>query len=398
MVELALTMKVKLTTNKHESEALNRLCDNYTSCCNEVSDWIGEHHTLSQRKINEAVYHPLRDKYGLLAQMTQSSIRRVIASYKAIHSRMERRNGENPKRKRTAYYSTRPKYSSAGVDLLWNRDYSYSPMTGMFSLPVMGGRIKVKAQWKGTPDEYRTARFGTARLVSKRGKWYLHIPIILQVPDPTPSPKNIVGVDLGIRMLATSYDGETTVFQHGGEVKSKRGKYKRLRQQLQKRGTRSARRRLKTIGDRENRWMTDVNHQASKALVNHYDRDTMFVLEDLTGIRNATEQVRVKDRYVQVSWSFHQFRQMVEYKAKRNGQKVVFVDPVYTSQTCPKCGKIRKANRDKKRHLYVCRNCGYRSNDDRIAAMNLRHKGYDLLNSQYAASMTDGVRVQSTTL
>ena len=31
-------------------------------------------------------------------------------------------------------------------------------MTGMFSLPVMGGRIKVKAQWKGTPDEYRTAR------------------------------------------------------------------------------------------------------------------------------------------------------------------------------------------------------------------------------------------------
>ena len=42
-----------------------------------------------------------------------------------------------------------------------------------------------------------------------------------------------MGVDLGIRMLATSYDGETTVFQHGGEVKSKRGKYKRLRQQLQ---------------------------------------------------------------------------------------------------------------------------------------------------------------------
>ena len=89
---------------------------------------------------------------------------------------------------------------------------------------------------------------------------------------------------------------------------------------------------------------------------------------------------------------------MVEYKAKRNGQKVVFVDPAYTSQTCPKCGKIRKANRDKKRHLYVCRNCGYRSSGDRIAAMNLRHKGYDLLNSQYAASMTDGVRVQSTTL
>ena len=398
MAELTLTMKVKLVTGEHESQALDSLCDNYTSCCNDVSDWIGEHRTLSQRKINEAIYHPLRDRYGLLAQMTQSAIRRVIASYKTIHSRMEHRNEGNSKRKRTEYYSVRPKYSSAGVDLLWNRDYSYSPKSGMFSLPVMGGRLKVEAQWKGIPEEYRTSRFGTARLVSKHGKWYLHIPITLQVPDPTSSPKTIVGVDLGIRMLATSYDGKNTLFQRGGEVKNKRGKYKRLRQQLQKRGTRSARRRLKTIGDRENRWMTDVNHQASKALVNRYDRDTMFVLEDLTGIRDATERVRIKDRYVQVSWSFHQFRQMVEYKAKRNGQTVLSVDPAYTSQTCPKCGKIRKANRDKKRHLYVCHNCGYRSNDDRIAAMNLRHKGYDLLTSQYTASMTDSVRVQSTTL
>ena len=165
MVELTLTMKVKLTTNKHESEALDCLCDNYTSCCNEVSDWIGEHHTLSQRKINEAVYHPLRDKYGLLAQMTQSSIRRVIASYKAIHSRMERRNEGKPKGRRMACYSVKPEYSSAGVDLLWNRDYSYSSKTGMFSLPVMDGRIKVKAQWKGMPEN-------TVRHVSVPPDWY----------------------------------------------------------------------------------------------------------------------------------------------------------------------------------------------------------------------------------
>ena len=121
--------------------------------------------------------------------MTQSSIRRVIAFYKAIHSRMERRNGENLKRKRTAYYSTRPKYSSAGVDLLWNRDYSYSSMTGMFSLPVMDGRIKVKAQWKGIPDEYRTARFGTARLISKRGKCTCIFPSSYRFPTQPQAPK-----------------------------------------------------------------------------------------------------------------------------------------------------------------------------------------------------------------
>ena len=73
----------------------------------------------------------------------------------------------------------------------------------------------------------------------------------------------------------------------------------------------------------------------------------MFVLEDLTGVRSATEKVRVKNRYVSVSWAFYQFRQMLEYKAELNGQKVIVVDPKYTSQTCPKCGNIEKANRNK---------------------------------------------------
>ncbi|MCB7078789.1 transposase, partial [Caldibacillus thermoamylovorans] len=82
-----------------------------------------------------------------------------------------------------------------------------------------------------------------------------------------------------------------------------------------------------------------------------YPRGTMFVLEDLTGVRSATEKVQVKNRYVSISWAFYQFRQMLEYKAQLNGQKVIVVDPKYTSQTCPKCGHVEKANRNKKLHL-----------------------------------------------
>ncbi|MCQ4966002.1 transposase, partial [Bifidobacterium pseudocatenulatum] len=69
--------------------------------------------------------------------------------------------------------------------------------------------------------------------------------------------------------LATAYDeqGKTLFFQ-GQEVMRKRRKFKRLRQQLQSKGTKSAKRRLKKIGQRENRWMTDVNHRLSKTLVN----------------------------------------------------------------------------------------------------------------------------------
>ena len=60
--------------------------------------------------------------------------------------------------------------------------------------------------------------------------------------------------------------------------------------------------------------------------------------------------------YVSVSWAFYQFRQMLEYKAEMNGQKVIVVDPKYTSQTCPKCGHIEKGNRNKK-YTFCCKNC-----------------------------------------
>ena len=125
--------------------------------------------------------------------------------------------------------------------------------------------------------------------------------------------------------------------------------------------------------------MQDVNHQVSKALVKNNPKHTLFVLEDLSGIRNATERVRTKDRYVSVSWSFYDLEQKLIYKAKQNQSTVIKVNPRYTSQCCPVCGHIEKANRNKKLHLFACKNCGYKSNDDRIGAMNLYRMGINYL-------------------
>ena len=84
---------------------------------------------------------------------------------------------------------------------------------------------------------------------------------------------------------------------------TRHAKFLALRKELQQRGTPSARHRLKMIGQRENRWMCDVNHCISKALVENNSAGTLFVLENLSGIRGATERVRTKDRYVVLSTS-----------------------------------------------------------------------------------------------
>lgn len=67
----------------------------------------------------------------------------------------------------------------------------------------------------------------------------------------------------------------------------------------------------------------------------------------------------------------YDLEQKLIYKAKQNQSSVINVDPRYTSQCCPVCGHTEKSNRNKKIHLFTCKNCGYQSNDDRIGAMNL---------------------------
>lgn len=125
--------------------------------------------------------------------------------------------------------------------------------------------------------------------------------------------------------------------------------------------------------------MSDVNHCVTKTLVEQYPAKTLFVLEDLSGIRGATERVRRKDRYVQVSWSYYDLEQKLKYKAERKGSKMIKVMAKYTSQCCPVCGHVQKSNRDKKLHCFCCKHCGYRSNDDRIGAMNLYRLGLEWL-------------------
>ena len=139
--------------------------------------------------------------------------------------------------------------------------------------------------------------------------------------------------------------------------------------------------------------MTDVNHQVTKALIENNPKGTVFVLEDLTGVRQVTEKVQAKHRYVTVSWACFQFKQFLSYKAKEQGMSVVTIDPRYTSQTCPKCGHTHKGNRDKKNHRFTCLSCAYKSNDDRIGAMNIYRKGIELISQSDPAVAVEQVSI-----
>ena len=367
MEQITVTAKVQIAASETDKVLLDKTMSAYRDACNYTSEYVFHTHDLRQFSLNKTLYAPLREQFGLKSQMAQSVLKTVIAKYRAILKNQGK--------------WIRPSFAKPQYDLVWNRDYSLTE--NRFSVNTLDGRVKLSYFAKGMSKyfDHETYCFGTAKLTKKHGKYFLHIPVTYDVEESELSDIcNVIGVDRGINFVVATYDSDRkSGFVSGKSIKKKRANYSKLRKELQMRQTASARRKLKAIGQRENRWMQDVNHQVSKALVASNPKHTLFVLEDLSGIRNATERVKTKDRYVSVSWSFYDLEQKLIYKAKQNQSSVIKVDPRYTSQCCPICGHTEKANRHKKIHLFTCKSCGYKSNDDRIGAMNLYRMGINYL-------------------
>ena len=362
-MKTTIIRKIKLKPTKSDIVALNYTMSQYTSACNYISKYIFDTKETDSYEVQKVLYNEVKTNYKLLSQMTCSALKTVCARYKSLLSAKQE--------------WTLCEFKKNQCELVWNRDYTLKK--DYFAISTLSGRIKIPFVMKGNEKYFDNTiyKFGTAKIIQRGKDFYLYIPVTFNVDSIKVSDNTVVvGIDRGINFIAVTYDSNgKSKFYNGKNVTKKREHFKQLRSELQKKGTPSARKRLKSIGHRENRWMSDVNHCLSKALVNQYPSGTLFVLEDLKNVREATKKVKKEKRYVQVSWSYYDLEQKLTYKAQMKSSKVIKVNAANTSKTCPKCNHKNDANRDKKNHKFCCKSCGYKSNDDRIGAMNIYARG-----------------------
>jgi IS605 OrfB family transposase len=185
---------------------------------------------------------------------------------------------------------------------------------------------------------------------------------------------NVMGVDLGLKCPAVSYisDGTVKFYGNGRQNKYIRRRFSGIRKALQEKKHIAV---VKRRGDKEQRIMKNIDHHISREIVNDAIEHNVSVikLENLIGIRKRISEAKKRinrsaRKYNRslYSWSFYRQALYIQYKAKLAGIKVVFVDPAYTSQICPKCGRINKAD-DRN---YVCE-CGYHVHRDLLGAINI---------------------------
>jgi len=201
------------------------------------------------------------------------------------------------------------------------------------------------------------------------GKDYAYVSVSYKEPK-TYNPKQIIGVDRNTtkHTLVASNINTGKVLKLGKQCYHIHNKYKHIRKNLQAKQKFSL---LKKIKNRESRIVRNINHQISKKLVTEAkDNKAILVLEKLKGIRK-TAKTRRRQRYSLNSWSFYQLSEMIEYKSKKYGVPVAYVEPQYTSQRCSKCGHIDTNNRKQK--IFCCTNCATVENADANAGFNIAY-------------------------
>lgn len=200
--------------------------------------------------------------------------------------------------------------------------------------------------------------------------FYLHVSLEHNDPEKV-TDLRVLGIDRGIVNIAVCSDNR---FFNSKKIKNRRAQYTHLRKELQSKGTKSAKRKLKRMAGKERRFATDTNHCISKQIVN--SEYTVFALEDLSKIRVQKRRGKEFNRKLN-SWPFYQLEQFIRYKAEAIGEHVLLVDARYTSQKCSNCGHTYKGNREGSN--FRCRKCGFELHADLNASRNIAQAGRSCL-------------------
>ncbi|MBU1204926.1 MAG: transposase [Nanoarchaeota archaeon] len=335
-----VTIKLKIPCKKELLETMRQ----YSKSAQYVVDTGWENGIYSKRELHNLTYYPIREILELPAQLVCSSRDKACETLKSLW-KIKKPTKPNFKEMLTIRYDAR----------------SFSFNFDCVSLATTNGRLKIPVDipeyyWQYLDWDARNADL----ILDRKNKLLLHITFSRDIQLPTNSD-GFLGVDIGINQVAVTSNRQ---FFNARQIKLKRIKFKRIRAKLQSKGTRSAKRLLKKVSGREQRFMRYWNHVISKQIVNNCKAGTI-VLENLKGIRNVRKGR--KFNFWLNRWSFYQLQQFITYKALRSGIKTIKVSPYLTSQTCSRCGQIGSRSKG----FFVCSHCGYSLNADLNASFNL---------------------------
>ncbi len=226
------------------------------------------------------------------------------------------------------------------------------------------GKVRIKEKKKS----YYNGRILSVTVRRRANKWFVSVTVEENILYPQPVRGAPVGVDLGVKTLATLSDG--TTFANPRALGRRLRKLRQLSKNLsrKKKGSKNrekAKLRLAKMYLQIFNVRQDTLHKLTTYLAKSHSK---VVIEDLN-VSWMLKNRRLARAIADVA--FHEFRRQLEYKCQWYGSELVVVSRTFpSSKMCSRCGH-RKKELSLSEREYHCEQCGLEIDRDLNAALNL---------------------------
>ena len=232
------------------------------------------------------------------------------------------------------------------------------------------GRVHCMENVTALVDGARVVRMTISQ---RAGRWYAALTVERDEPTVKQAPKGgAVGIDLGVKTLATLSDGTIVPNPHSlaaDEQRLKRAQKALSRKMKGSKRRAKARERVARIHARIANRRSDALNKLTTRLAHAYSDICIEDLNVAGMVKNHHLAKAVQDA------SFYELRHQLEYKTTKTGARLHVIDRWYpSSKTCSNCGSV-KAKLSLTERTYTCGNCGLVIDRDLNAAINIMVAG-----------------------
>lgn len=214
------------------------------------------------------------------------------------------------------------------------------------------------------------------------GKYFVSVLCTDVIIQPMESTGAMVGIDLGIKELCITSDGQH--FENAKYLQKSQKKLARLQRRLSRKpkGSKNrnkARIKVARLHERIANQRSDAIHKMTTQLVREYDLICTETLIPKNMLNNHKLARAIND----AAWG--EIMRQLEYKSLWYGKAIVKVDRFYaSSQTCSECGYKNAGTKNLAIREWTCPNCGVHHDRDMNAAKNILEEGLRIVNQSVA--------------
>ena len=282
--------------------------------------------------------------------------------------------------KRSAYPSFKNKFSKQSyrtnciTSVYKNKKYSNIKIDikeKMIKVPKLG-LVKIRG--------YRNLNELTDRIINitiekeKTNKYY--VSVITQKEEETPkkiTPTSIVGIDLGIKDLVVTSDGEK--YPNPKEINKREKRLKRMQRKLcrQVKGSNNYNKTKEKIARVHSKIKNSRKHNII-TIANKIVKEHDIIVSEKLNVKKMSSNHKLAKNILDAG--FNKICELLKWKAKLLGKYYYQVDTYYpSSKICSHCDNKTEITNDLKVRMWECENCGNTNDRDINASINIMFEG-----------------------